>query len=186
MLHSEELLIKPLERDDLGEAYVQWLNDANINSSLATSYKPQTKETVASYWSAEAASPNAELFGIWSKQEMLHIGNIRIGEINWIHRRADLSLVIGNTSFWGKGYGTDAIRLVSKWAFTRLGLMKLGAGIAASNAGCRRAFEKAWFSLEGTQRCEIWIDGIRTDRWIMGLTYEDWKERHENSGNHTS
>ena len=39
-----------------------------------------------------------------------HIGNIKLGPINWIHRYGDISLLIGDKDYWGKGIATEAIR----------------------------------------------------------------------------
>ena len=46
-----------------------------------------------------------------------HIGNIKLGPIQWLHRRADLSLFIGDKSCWSLGYASEAIGLVRDWAF---------------------------------------------------------------------
>ena len=81
---------------------------------------------------------------------MRHIGNIKLGPIHWLHRRADLSLFIGERKYWGQGYASEAIALVRDWAFRELDLQKLNAGIYSGNHGSRRAFEKCGFELEGT------------------------------------
>ena len=83
---------------------------------------------------------------------MRHIGNIKLGPIHWLHRRADLSLFIGERKYWGQGYASEAIALVRDWAFRELDLQKLNAGIYSGNHGSRRAFEKCGFELEGTLR----------------------------------
>lgn len=179
-------MLKPLEKRDVSQSYVEWLNDSQVNSSLETSYQAQTIESVSRYVENESGSTNSSLFGIWLRRTHSHIGNIRLGGIQWVHRRAEISLFIGDKTCWGQGYGTEAISLVSDWAFVRLGLMKIGAGVAATNPSCRRAFEKAGFVLEGTQASEIWIDGERTDRWIMGLTYKSWQRLYANNSDRTS
>ena len=92
---------------------------------------------------------------------MVVILAISLGPIHWLHRRADLSLFIGDCSCWGQGYASEAIALVRDWAFRELDLQKLNAGIYVGNIGSRRAFEKCGFELEGTFRQEVVSAGER-------------------------
>ncbi len=59
-------------------------------------------------------------FGIFVIETREHIGNIKIGNIDQIHRFADVGLLIGEASARGKGYGTEAILLACRYAFGNL------------------------------------------------------------------
>ena len=90
-------------------------------------------------------SENNILFAIIDKSSNTHIGNIKLGDIHPVHKYADIGLIIGNKNYWGKGIGTEAIKLVSQYAFENLNLMKVIAGIYENNVGSIKAFKKCGF-----------------------------------------
>lgn len=169
MLNSSRLLLREVRESDLNASYVSWLNDSEVNSFLETRFVPQSIESIRSYWQNHRDAVNSPWFAIELIESNQHIGNIKLGPIDWVHRRADVSLFIGDKASWGKGYASEAIFLMSKWAFDQLDLYKLSAGIYSTNIGSRRAFEKAGFALEATLKDELYSDGSRVDLWRMGL-----------------
>jgi len=175
MLHSSRLLLRALEPSDLNATYVSWLNDPAVNAYLETRFLPQTQEALQAYWQAHRDDPGSPWFAICLAADGRHIGNIKLGPIQWLHRRADLSLFIGDRRCWGQGFACEAIALVRDWAFLELDLQKLNAGIYAGNTSSRRAFEKCGFELEGTLRQEVVGAGKRLDVWRLGLPRNHWR-----------
>ena len=174
MLQSKRLFLRALQPQDLNDCYLNWQNDPDVNKYLETRFLPQTMEALKKYWEQHRDDPNSPWFAICTKENNKHIGNIKIGPIQWTHRRADISLFIGDKSCWGQGYATEAIETVCKWSFQELDMQKIGAGIYKGNIGSKRAFEKSNFILEGTLRSEVTSEGKRVDVWRLGLTREDW------------
>ncbi len=174
-LQSARLLLRPLAESDLTLTYVAWLNDPAVNAFLETRFCPQTLESVRYYWQQHQGDANSPWWAICRRnQQNRHIGNIKLGPIHPMHRRADISLFIGDRSSWGQGFATEAITLVRDWGFQELNLRKLRAGLYAANHGSRRAFEKCGFQLEGTLRQEaLSAEGGRTDVLRFGLLSED-------------
>lgn len=169
MLKSSRLTFRALKPTDINSTYLGWLNDPYVNRCLETRHCPQSLESLNSYWQAHRDDPSSPWFAICLAADGRHIGNIKLGPINWIHRRADLSLFIGERNCWGKGYASEAIATVRDWAFCELDLQKLNAGIYFGNIASRRAFEKCGFELEGTMRQEVVSGGERIDTWRLGL-----------------
>ena len=174
MLQSSRLLLRALEPSDLNATYLSWLSDPEVNRYLETRFLPQSLEALQAYWQDHRDDPSSPWFAICLASEGSHIGNIKLGPIQWLHRRADLSLFIGERGCWGQGYASEAISLVRDWAFSELDLQKLNAGIYAGNIGSRRAFEKCGFDLEGTLRQEVVSAGQRLDVWRLGLPRSRW------------
>ena len=175
MLSSPRLRLRALKADDLNVTYLSWLNDPEVNCFLETRFLPQTLEALEAYWHAHRDDTASPWFAICLAADDRHIGNIKLGPIGWIHRRADLSLFIGERSCWGLGYASEAIELVRDWAFRELDMQKLSAGIYAGNIGSRRAFEKCGFELEGMLRQEVVSAGERLDVWRLGLPRRQWR-----------
>jgi RimJ/RimL family protein N-acetyltransferase len=86
--------------------------------------------------------------------------------------RGDMGLWIGR-DFHGRGYGTETVRLVARYAFERLQLAKLEATVFVGNMASRRCFEKCGFTLEGTIRRAVRKRGRFVDEWLFGLLPEE-------------
>lgn len=102
-----------------------------------------------------------------------------IGQMGaWIDRPHDDSYVwilIGERDYWGKGYGTDAMRLFMRYAFQELNLHRLSLRVFGFNKRAIRSYEKCGFVHEGVSRASLNKMGIRWDEIWMGLTRTDWQ-----------
>lgn len=83
---------------------------------------------------------DVDLYGIFFKSK--HIGNIVISGLTSVHKRAEITYVIGDTNFWGKGYGTYAVAEIINKAKTHNKLYKLFAGLADENKGSEAVLRK--------------------------------------------
>ena len=85
-----------------------------------------------------------------------------------------LGIVIGESAYRGKGYGTDAINAILDFAFGELGLERVSLSTLADNQAGQHAFEKAGFKLEGTARNATFNRGKFRDNILMGVVRADW------------
>jgi len=171
---GEKLYLRGLERSDLEGDYFDWLDNREITKFLDSGVFPNTPEKMEEYYRNTALSPNNIMLAIIDKESDKHIGNIKLGPVNWITRIASLGIMIGNQEFWGKGYGTEAIKLVLDYAFLRLNLHKVTAGIAAIHQASIEAFKKAGFEIEGQLKSQFFLDGKYYDSVYLGVTKEDF------------
>lgn len=168
MLRSKRLHLRPVLEGDLTERYVEWLNDPVVNRFLETRFERQSLSSIYDYWLKHSNSDTNHFFAICELESGQHIGNIKLGPIDNFHRRAEVSLFIGEVSCWGQGLATEAISLLTAWAFDELQLQKLRASMYAVNLGSFRAFLAAGYELEGILKREV-IDGLsRSDVFCVG------------------
>ena len=168
MINSERLFYRPVLEEDLNENYVRWLNDRNVSQYLETKYKVQTLETVRIYWEENHNQDDSPWFAICKKEGSKHIGNIKLGPINWIHRKAEISLFIGDQEEWGKNFATEAIATITSWAFNILNLEKINAYVYETNIASRKAFIKSGYQEEGLLLKDAFLDGSRVNVSILG------------------
>lgn len=83
-----------------------------------------------------------------------------------------LSYKIDRT-LWNRGYGSEAIRYATAWAFRNLGLHRVEANIMPRNPASLRAAEKAGFVREGLSRRYLNINGVWEDHIHMVRLNED-------------
>ncbi len=171
---GEKLYLRGLERADLEGEYFDWLNDREVTRFLRSGLFPNNAERMEEYYRSVALSPDNVMLAIIEKESDRHIGNIKLGPIDWVARIAFLGIMVGDKKSWGKGYGTEAIRLVIDYAFNRLNLHKVTAGIVAIHQASIRAFEKAGFEVEGQAKSQFFLDGEYCDSLYLGITREDF------------
>ena len=82
-------------------------------------------------------------------------------------RKAELGYRIGEKD-QGKGYASEAVKLVVKQGFEKYGLTKIEAGTSAENMGSQKVLEKNGFKLVGKEGKVMKIN----DKWVDGLLYE--------------
>ena len=175
-LESKRIYLKPVELSDVGEDYLRWMNDTDIIGFTEVRFRPQTAESIRRYVESVNNDPSSVFLGIVVKKGNRYIGNIKLGPINWIHRLADIALIIGEKDQWGKGYGLEALRLMVDHAFKGLNLHKVTAGMAQDNKASLRLFEKAGFKREGVKRKEYHYNGVYRDVYRVGLINPDYKD----------
>ena len=94
--------------------------------------------------------------------------------VDLIHSEAWVGIGIGDRDFWGKGYGTDMMKLCLQYAFTELNMHRVSLGLHAYNARALKTYEKVGFRFEGTTRKDTMREGKRTDGFWMGILRDEW------------
>jgi RimJ/RimL family protein N-acetyltransferase len=102
------------------------------------------------------------------------IGLIGLYTIFWHQREAFMGIQIGERDYWGKGYGTDALQALLRYAFKELNLQRVSLSFLEGNDRAMRSYEKCGFHYEGRQRHAWAYDGRRWDELYMGLLREEW------------
>ncbi|MBI4347015.1 MAG: GNAT family N-acetyltransferase [Elusimicrobia bacterium] len=166
LIAGPRLYLRRVRVADVTPRYVAWLNDPDVNRYLEVRYANHTAAGVRKYVASMEKDGSSVFCAIVLKNGDRHIGNIKIGPVNSVHKFADVSLVIGEKDCWGHGYATEAIRLITRYGFERLGLAKIEAGVYVPNQGSTKAFLKAGYRNEGLERRKFQcgderVDGVR-------------------------
>jgi ribosomal-protein-alanine N-acetyltransferase len=176
------VLLRPLERSDLNERYLGWLNDPEVTRYTEIGTFPSTAEDLDNYYRAVSGSRNDVMLAIVDKASSRHVGNVKLGPIQWIHRSATVGILIGEREFWGKGVGLESTRLIVEYGFHCLNLHRIDLGVFAEHEAAVRCYEKAGFKVEGRLREDLFQNGEYKDRLWMGLLRSEYHPmRAENS-----
>ena len=138
-----------MTEDDCNKKYLKWLNDLNVNQFLETRWKKQNIKSIKKFVSEINKSNYSYIFGIINKETNEHIGNIKIGDINVFHKNAEIGYFIGEKKNWGKGYSTEAIKLISNYCFKNLKLKYVKALVYENNIGSLKALKKNGYKVDG-------------------------------------
>lgn len=150
------------------KTHLKWLNNPDI-LKWRINKLPYTYENVDK-WFASHDNNKAIHFAIinktYSRIPDKWIGNISLQSIDWINRKAEIAFFIGDITAHGKGFGTRAIKLATKYAFKHLNLNRV-YGSTPNPAACR-AFEKAGYEKEGVQKSAFYLNNNYIDIYNYG------------------
>jgi ribosomal-protein-alanine N-acetyltransferase len=163
-IDGERIHLKTLQTDSELNHYVDWLNDPLVNAYLDARFNSNTWKSVKNFIKAANSSQSEYLFGIFLREDGSHIGNIRIHSLGSEEHFGEIGILIGDRTYWGQGYATEAIALVVSFGRESLGVRRFGAGCRISNQGSVGAFQKVGFSIHETIK-----DGAK----ISDDVYED-------------
>src|SRR5258706_2392399 len=134
-LIGPRLILRLVKASDATARYRDWLNDPMVNQFLESRFQKYTAADVRRYIKEVHKDSRSLFLAIVLKNENKHIGNIKLDSINPIHRSGVIGILIGDKSAWGLGLATEAIRLLSEYAFRRMKLHRLSARLYQTNKG---------------------------------------------------
>jgi RimJ/RimL family protein N-acetyltransferase len=167
-LEGSNFYLRALVASDLTDRYLQWLNDQEVNKFNSHATFPNTKEQMDQYFSSINPSHRIVL-AIIDKASDTHIGNISLQNINWVNRNAEFAIIIGDKTFWGRGIGEQAIRLVVAYGFTRLNLHRIYCGTIQGNTGMTAIAGRLNMKEEGRRREAVFKHGSYHDIIEYGI-----------------
>jgi RimJ/RimL family protein N-acetyltransferase len=174
-IRGERVSLRLVSLADCNERYAGWLADPEVNQFLETRYAEQTPEMIRGFVSGMLVSPDSYLFAICENEGLTHVGNVKIGPVVPRHLFADVSYFVGERSAWGRGYGSEAVRLVTRFGFDHLGLHRCQAGLYESNIGSQRVLEKAGYTYEGRLAKQLRIGDRWEDHVWFGALKDTWR-----------
>ena len=127
----------------------------------------------------EDRGPDSFRFAIRTLSDDRYLGDVGLWIGSWASGEAWVGIGLGERSDWGRGYGTDAMRVILRYAFTELNLYRVSLDALGSNARAIRSYEKCGFVLEGRTRDAARYDGQYCDEVCMGILRDEWFMHNE-------
>lgn len=160
------------------EADARWERDSAFHrlASPEPAYPVSVSEAKRWY---ESRGPNSFPFAIRTLEGDRLIGYTGLWVSSWASGEAWVGISIGERDYWGKGYGTEAMQLILRYAFTELNLYRVSLDALGSNARAIRAYEKCGFVREGEAREAARYDGRYFSEVYMGILRDEWLKGRE-------
>lgn len=175
ILRGRHLELRPFSEDMISESYLKWLSEPIVNYYSRRRNAPvQSVDDVLGY--LRSLGPNEGIFAIYDAASG-HVGNIGYGPIEVEHSRSQLGIMVGEHKMWGKGIGTEAVYLVSKFLIQEKKVHRVEAGTA--NPAFTRITQKLGWRIEGVERDRFHLDGKYIDETLLGLLDHEFVVRPE-------
>jgi RimJ/RimL family protein N-acetyltransferase len=175
LFHGELVRLAALNGEMDAETLAFWSRDTEFERLLdADPVLPSTRAKERTRIERDENSPDTLSFGLRTLTEDRLIGFVGLFGIEWHAGVAFVGIGIGETDYRGKGYGTDAMRLILRYAFEALHLRRVSLDVFEYNQRAYRSYIKAGFVEEGRARQYLHRDGRRWDLIYMGILREEW------------
>lgn len=176
-LESENLYLSPMMMDD-APLYVKWLNDYRVTDGIGKTKDVTTLENEIEYLQEVTKNGNYN-FGIVTKENEELIGTCSLMNIKQVDQTAELGIFIGEEEARGKGYGTEAIKMIMDYGFNTLNLHTIYLGVYSFNEEAIACYKKVGFKEAGRIREAKYHNGKRYDDIKMDILKEEFYKSGE-------
>ncbi len=167
--------LAPIDLEKYSELLSKWDHDFEYKRLLDDFPATMYSVDMAKEWQENHLDDGSQ-FMIQTVADGKIIGSVELYVHDWGSRNGWVGIGIGEPEYRGKGYGTEAMQLLLKYAFQGLDLHRVTLNVFAFNPRGIRSYEKAGFRYEGTQREAIHKDDQRWDMIEMGILRDDWEK----------
>lgn len=157
------------------DAFRRWYTDPEIARLARYTEGPMRPEEVDRFFQTRAIGPDSLAMAIHEKVGNRLIGTCALSQLDGENGSALFHITIGEQDAWGRGYGTEATRLMIAHAFGGLGLHRVSLSVFAFNERAIRAYARCGFIVEGRAREAIWRDGTWWDEVSMSILDAEWR-----------
>ena len=170
---GDKCYLSPINLED-AEQYTEWLNDLEVSKNLVVSSQSigLDKEKMIL---EDMIKRGNQIFAIIDIKTDKLIGNCSLFTIEHEHRKAEFGIFIGDKSYWGKGFGTEATELILDYGFNILNLHNILLKVYNFNKKAIHCYEKAGFHYIGKRRESIIIGGRKYDEIYMDILSNEFK-----------
>ena len=171
-----------VDPEEYSRAFAQWRRDSELMRLMDTSEVILRSQKDSQKWiekELEDQDVNQYMFTIRTLAEDKLLGDIGLSVVNWMSRDAFVGLGIGERDFWGRGYGTDVMKVILRYAFTEINLRRVTLSVFEYNPRAVRSYEKTVFVHEGRMRQFLNREGKRWDMLFMGILRDEWMQKEE-------
>jgi RimJ/RimL family protein N-acetyltransferase len=175
-LTGDRLVLRSIVPEDATESYLGWLNDPEVLRFRGPKAFPSSMADLRRY--LDSAPDRGDLhLAVCERVGERHIGNVSLNNILWVHRSAELSIMLGARDAWGKGYGGEAMALLADHAFRSMGLNRVWA--ESPNPAFNAAVRRLGWTHEGTKREAFLLDGRFVDIECFAILAREYFQRNQ-------
>ena len=165
------ILLSPFQESDITDEYVSWLNDPEVVRFSNQRFRSHSTASCRDYLRSFAGTENL-FMAVRLAADRRMIGTIT-AYVNRHHGTADMGLMIGDRSEWGKGYGLDAWRGLMRQLLEERRMRKVTGGTLDCNTAMKRIMEKSGMYLEAIRARQEIVEGAPHDILYFAIFNDD-------------
>ena len=179
LFQGQLVRLKAVDPQLMAEAYSRWSQDSEYWRLMsAEPTQPMSVKSTREWLEDELFRdpPGFIMFAINTLEDDKLIGEVGFEDQDLPNCEAFVAIGLGERENWGKGYGTDAMRIILRYAFNELNLQRISLTVSEYNPRAVQSYLKAGFVVEGRLRGAERRDGRRFDLVYMGILLAEWEK----------
>ncbi|MEP7358497.1 MAG: GNAT family protein [Anaerolineales bacterium] len=188
-LRGQKVRLAAVNAETDSETMAAWSRDPellrNLDTHPARHWTARTMKETTLRLQGEGEQVSEIAFGIRRLEDGRLIGMTSLEVNSWPNRDAWVAIAIGERENWSKGYGSDALRLLLRYAFAEMNLDSVSLVVFGYNERAQRSYLKVGFKEEGRQRERLQRGGERHDMVFMSVLRADWQRAEAGARNTT-
>lgn len=182
LYEGQDICFGPIDHEKDPAIEAKWTHDSEFMRMMDTApARPMSAALIRKqYEKLEKRideNKNIYHFMIRAKMDDRLIGTAEVQRIEWTNGNCFLRLGIGAAEDRGKGYGTQALGMLLRFAFAELNLFRVSAMVPEYNEIAIALLNKFGFVQEVCRRKALERDGRRWDLYVFGLLKDEWQDR---------
>lgn len=172
---GQNVYLRILEESDI-PLTTKWVNDQEIGEIMG--YLPVKSLAAQLQWYKGVMNDTSRyIFAVCDKNTDEHIGNVGLGNIDYVHRHAMFNIFLVKRENRSKGIGTEVTKLLLDFAFFRLNLNKVYLRTSARFIEANKMYQKIGFVQEGVLRQHYYTNGVYEDKILYSILKDEYANK---------
>lgn len=165
---ENRIYLRAFELEDYKTTIV-WRRDSQILNMLGGT-KYYVSEEKEKKWIEDSIFDTKDIrLAVCLTESNLHIGNVYLTHIDMQNRNAESHILIGNKSYWGRGYAGEALKLLLDYAFNERGLHRIFSLVLDTNIQSLKMHKKLGYQQESIMRESVFKNGEYQNQIILSI-----------------
>lgn len=173
-IRGEKVALGPLDPSML-PSFTRWINDFATLRTLGLKPRPITAAEEERWYQQATSAEDIAFFAIYDLSDMALVGSTDLHSISARHKTCEVGIAILDPERRGRGLGSEAVRLITDYAFHALSMHNVQLSVLAFNEAGIRAYRKAGFQEYGRRREAILHNRQRWDIVYMDVLASEWE-----------
>ncbi|MCD6337020.1 MAG: GNAT family N-acetyltransferase [Candidatus Marinimicrobia bacterium] len=174
-ISGEKIDLCPVSKDYM-EILQKGYNDPDVRDAMFM-YFPLTEKDTENKIEAMLKDEKAINLIIVDKETEKPIGHTALVHPDWVSGMVTFYIVLLDKAVWGKGFGSEATKLIVDYGFNMLNLNRIQLHVNAENEAAKAVYKKIGFKYEGTLRQAMYKNNKYHDFWLMSVIAEEYKAK---------
>ncbi len=177
MIEGKLVNLRAREMSDV-ERMTRWINDRDVSRFMGGGY-PWSSDAEEAFVRNQTSVPMAfgDLRFAIETKDGTHIGGCGLHRASPENRAAELGIMIGEKAYWSKGYGSDTVATLVRFAFEEMNLNRVELHVYDFNERAQTSYRKCGFVEEGRLREAHYYEGVYGDVVVMAVLRDAWLSR---------
>ena len=146
-IKSERCYLRKLSVNDDLTSYLYWMQTPSNNPFILSAALSYDLNQLKNFINTCNNRSDVNLFGIFTSEDSVHIGNIKFDQINLLNKSATIGILIGNENFRGKGFAKESIIASVLWIKNNYDIETIKLGVDHENLRALNLYLKLGFKI---------------------------------------